>query len=43
MSKKQYRHACRILRANGWAYTLRYFQNYPEHIDVLKRVYRGDY
>lgn len=39
MNKKQYRHACRILRANGWDYTLRFFRNYPERIEVLKRVH----
>jgi len=43
MTKKQYHHACRILRTNGWDYTLRYFRNYPDRINTLMLVYRGDY
>ena len=43
MTKKQYRHASRILRINGWDFTLRFFQNYPDRIATLKAIYRGDY
>ena len=39
MTKRQYRHASRIFRTNGWEYTFNFFQNYPERLNALLRVY----
>jgi hypothetical protein len=35
VSKKQYKHASRVLRTNGWSYTISFFQSYPERIVLL--------
>lgn len=35
VSKKQYKHASQTLRANGWSYSINFFQNYPERIVLL--------
>lgn len=39
MNRNQYRHAYRILRCNGWGYTLRFFRNYPARIAILKTLH----
>ena len=35
MNRKQYKHASRVLRCNGWDYTRRFFRSYPDQLNVL--------
>ena len=35
MTRKQYKHASRVLRCNGWDYTRRFFRSYPDRLDAL--------
>jgi hypothetical protein len=35
MNRKQYKHASRVLRCNGWDYTRRFFRSYPDRLDAL--------
>lgn len=35
MTRKQYKHASRVLRCNGWDYTRRFFRSYPDQLNVL--------
>jgi len=36
MTKKQYKHASRVLRCNGWDYTKRFFRSYPDRLGILR-------
>lgn len=38
MTRKQYRHAARILRSTNWEYTIRFFRSYPERLQTLRRL-----
>ena len=35
MNRKQYKHASRVLRCNGWGYTKKFFRSYPDQLNVL--------
>ena len=35
MTRKQYKHASRVLRCNGWDYTRRFFRSYPDRLNAL--------
>jgi len=35
VSKQQYKHASRILRTNGWSFTIHFLRSYPERIVLL--------
>ena len=35
MNRKQYKHASRVLRCNGWDNTRRFYRSYPDQLNVL--------
>ncbi len=39
MNRKQWKHASRLMRANGLPFALKFFRNYPQRIDALIRIY----
>lgn len=38
MTRKQYRHASRILRSTDWSFAVRFFRSYPERLETLQRL-----
>ena len=38
MTRKQYRHASRILRSTDWSFTVRFFRSYPNRLEALQKL-----